>query len=67
MEDPRNFIEDMGEPPSPSHTLDRIDNDGPYCRENCRWATYSQQNSNQRPRKPNRGLLIAGAQHEARP
>lgn len=49
-----NFVNDMGDKPSPGHTVDRIDVDKDYSPQNCRWATKTEQVLNTRIRSDNK-------------
>ena len=51
------FFEDMGPRPTPSHTIERIDSNGPYSSDNCRWATPKDQARN---RSNNRFVTFQG-------
>lgn len=52
----RYFLEDMGIRPN-GLTLDRINNNGPYTKDNCRWATMETQAGN---RRSSRAFVIRG-------
>lgn len=41
------FLQDMGKRPE-GYSLDRIDSNRGYCKDNCRWATTTEQSANRR-------------------
>lgn len=46
LESFENFYKDMGKKPSNKHSIDRIDNNKGYSKDNCRWATIIEQSHN---------------------
>jgi len=53
----KSFLEDMGERPI-NTTIDRVDNERGYYKNNCRWATQKEQHRNKRSNK----LITFGGQ-----
>ena len=62
----KSFVEDMGDKPSPTHTVDRIDSQGNYTPDNCRWASKTLQALNHSPHKNSKIGLMGVQKHGER-
>lgn len=45
------FLKDVGKKPTPKHTIDRVDSNGNYEPNNCKWSTWKEQQNNKRSNK----------------
>lgn len=54
------FYMDMGDKPGPNYELDRINNNGNYCKDNCHWVTHAENCRNRGGRRPTRMYTYNG-------
>lgn len=60
LESFESFLHDMGARPTPTHSIERKDNNGDYSPDNCCWATQKEQTRN---RRNSHFLILNGESH----